>query len=51
MAIREATGLGTNDAKALAEAAPITIMQSVPKSEADTIAIKFEKIGAKIILR
>ena len=47
-AVREATGLGLGDAKAMVEAAPKTIKEGIAKDEADDIKSKLEEAGAVI---
>ena len=44
-AVREATGLGLGDAKAMVEAAPKTIKEGVAKDEAETVKKAIEEIG------
>ena len=47
-AVREATGLGLGDAKAMVEAAPKAIKEGVSKEEADEIKGKLEEAGATV---
>ena len=49
--IREITGLGLKEAKALVEAAPTKIKEAVPKEEAEQIKAKLEEQGAKVTLK
>ena len=43
--VRELTGLGLKEAKALVDEAPKPIKQGVPKAEADEIVKKIEEVG------
>ena len=43
--VREVTGLGLKEAKALVDEAPKPIKQGVPKAEADEIVKKIEEVG------
>ena len=47
-AVRNATGLGLGDAKALVEAAPKPVKEGVSKEEADEIKGKLEEAGATV---
>jgi large subunit ribosomal protein L7/L12 len=49
--IREITGLGLKEAKALVEAAPTKIKEAVPKEEAEQIKAKVEEVGATITIK
>ena len=49
--IREITGLGLKEAKAVAEGTPKTVKDSAPKAEAEEMKKKFEDIGAKCSLK
>lgn len=44
--VRELTGLGLKEAKALVEGAPINVKEAIPKAEADDIKKKLEEAGA-----
>ena len=46
-AVREITGLGLADAKAVVEAAPKAIKEGVSKDEAEELKKKLEEVGAK----
>ena len=46
--VRELTGLGLKEAKALVDGAPGTIKEAVAKDEADSIKEKLEAAGAKV---
>jgi len=48
--VREATGLGRAEAKALVDGAPKTIKQGVTKEEADKLKKSFEEQGATIVV-
>ncbi len=50
-AVREATGLGLGDAKAMVEAAPKTIKEGVSKDEAETLKKAIEEAGGKVTLK
>lgn len=50
-AVREVTGLGLADAKALVDGAPKTVKEAVAKEEAEEIKKKIEEAGAKIELK
>lgn len=49
--VREITGLGLKEAKALVDGAPGTIKEAVAKEEAESIKAKLEEAGAKIELK
>ena len=46
-AVREATGLGLGEAKALVEGAPKVLKEGVSKADADEIIKKIEEAGGK----
>ena len=50
-AVREITGLGLADAKAVVEAAPKAIKEGVSKEEAEDLNKKLEEAGAKVELK
>ena len=50
-AVREITGLGLADAKAVVEAAPKAIKEGVSKGEAEELKKKLEEAGAKVELK
>ena len=50
-AVREATGLGLGEAKALVEAAPKAITEGIPKGEAETIKKAVEEVGGKVTIK
>lgn len=50
-AVREYTGLGLKEAKAMVDAAPKVIKEGAEKAEADDMKAKLEAEGAKITLK
>ena len=50
-AVREITGLGLADAKAVVDAAPKAIKEGVSKDEAEDLKKKLEEAGAKVELK
>ncbi|HIU35813.1 MAG TPA: 50S ribosomal protein L7/L12 [Candidatus Fimenecus excrementigallinarum] len=49
--VREITGLGLGEAKALVDGAPKTVKEAMPKEEAEAAKAKLEEVGAKIELK
>ena len=49
--VREITGLGLKEAKALVDGAPGNVKEGVDKAEADDIKAKLEEVGATIELK
>jgi len=49
--VRNATGLGLGDAKAMVEAAPKTIKEGMPKAEAEALKKAIEEVGGKVTLK
>ena len=49
--VRELTGLGLKEAKALVDAAPGTVKEAVAKEEAESMKAKLEEAGAKVELK
>ena len=47
-AVRELTGLGLKEAKALVDGAPAPIKEGVAKAEAEEIKAKLEAVGASV---
>ena len=47
-AVREATGLGLKEAKAVVDEAPKTLKEAVSKDEADALKAKLEEAGATV---
>jgi large subunit ribosomal protein L7/L12 len=50
-AVREITGLGLKEAKALVDAAPKAVKEGIAKDEADKIKDKLEEVGATITVK
>jgi len=50
-AVREATGLGLKEAKALVDGAPAAVKEGLPKDEADALKAKLEESGASVALK
>ncbi len=46
--IREITGLGLKEAKALVDGAPANVKEDVEKAEAEEIKAKLEEVGASV---
>ncbi len=49
--VREITGLGLKEAKAVVDGAPAPIKEAVSKEEAESIAKKMEEVGAKVTIK
>ncbi len=49
--VRELTGLGLKEAKALVDSAPATVKEAVPKADADTMVEKLTESGATAELK
>lgn len=49
--VREATGLGLKEAKAVVDAAPKAVKEKVSKEEADALKDKLEEAGATISIK
>ena len=49
--VREATGLGLKEAKAVVDGAPKIVKEAVSKAEAEDLKAKLEAEGAKITLK
>ena len=49
--VREITGLGLSEAKALVDGAPSTVKENVSKAEAEEMANKFKEVGATVELK
>ena len=49
--VRELTGLGLGEAKALVDGAPGTIKEAVAKEDAEAMKAKLEEAGAKVELK
>ena len=50
-AVKDITGLGLAEAKALVDGAPKAIKEAVAKEEAEEIKAKLEEVGAKVELK
>ncbi len=50
-AVREVTGLGLKEAKALVESAPTAVKEGLPKDEAEALKAKLEETGAIVALK
>ena len=49
--VREATGLGLKEAKAVVDGAPKVVKEAVSKAEAEDLKAKLEAEGAKVTLK
>ena len=50
-AVREATGLGLMEAKAMVESAPATVKENAPKADAEALKKSLEDAGATVELK
>jgi large subunit ribosomal protein L7/L12 len=50
-AVREITGLGLKEAKALVDGAPSNVKEGVEKAEAESIKAQLEEVGAGVELK
>lgn len=50
-AVREITGLGLKEAKAMVDGAPTTVKEAVSKDEAEAAKAKLEEAGASVELK
>jgi len=50
-AVREATGLGLGEAKALVEAAPKAVKEGISKDEAEALKKAIEEVGGKVAVK
>jgi large subunit ribosomal protein L7/L12 len=50
-AVREATGLGLGEAKALVEAAPKAVKEGIAKDEAEALKKAIEDVGGKVTIK
>ena len=50
-AVREATGLGLGEAKALVEAAPKAVKEGISKADAEAIKKAIEEAGGKVSIK
>ena len=49
--VRNATGLGLGDAKALVESAPKTVKEGIAKTDAESLKKEIEEAGGKVTLK
>ena len=49
--VREVTGLGLAESKAMVEAAPKAIKEGISKEDAEALKAKLEEVGAKVELK
>lgn len=49
--VREITGLGLKEAKALVDTAPKPVKEGIKKEEAEQIKAKFEEVGASVEIK
>ena len=49
--VREITGLGLKEAKAVVDGAPMAIKEAVSKEEAEDIKKQLEEVGAKVTVK
>ncbi|MHC5226928.1 50S ribosomal protein L7/L12 [Enterococcus sp. LJL99] len=50
-AVREATGLGLKEAKAVVDGAPAPVKEGVSKEEAEALKAALEEVGASVTLK
>ncbi len=50
-AVREATGLGVKEAKAVVDGAPAPVKEGVSKDEAEELKAKLEEVGATVTVK
>ena len=50
-AVREITGLGLKEAKALVDGAPSNVKEGCEKAEAETLKAQLEEVGAVVELK
>ena len=49
--VKDVTGLGLKDAKALVDGAPSLVKEGVSKEEAEELQAKLEEVGAKVTIK
>ena len=49
--VREATGLGLKEAKALVDGAPAPVKEKISKADAEALKAKLEEVGAKVDIK
>ena len=50
-AVREATGLGLKEAKAIVDGAPATVKEAMPNADAEALKAKLTEVGATVELK
>ena len=50
-AVREATGLGLKEAKAIVDGAPATVKDAMPTADAEALKAKLTEVGATVELK
>ena len=50
-AVREATGLGLEEAKALVDGAPAPVKEKISKADAEALKAKLEEVGATVEIK
>jgi len=50
-AVKNATGLGLTEAKALVEGAPKPVKENMPKADAEKLKAELEAVGAKVEIK
>lgn len=50
-AVREATGLGLKEAKAIVDGAPATVKEAMPTTDAEALKAKLTEVGATVELK
>jgi len=50
-AVREATGLGLKEAKALVDGAPAAVKEKISKADAEALKAKLEEVGATVEIK
>ena len=50
-AVREATGLGLKEAKAIVDGAPATVKEAMPTADAEALKAKLSEVGATVELK
>jgi len=49
--VREATGLGLKEAKALVDGAPAMVKEAVSKEDAEALKAQLEEVGASVTVK
>ncbi|MFS1060068.1 50S ribosomal protein L7/L12 [Enterococcus casseliflavus] len=50
-AVREATGLGLKEAKAVVDGAPLAVKEGISKDEAEALKAALEEVGASVTVK